>query len=371
MSENGWMECKLGDIADIICGATPSTTNSDYWADEILWVTAKDISENRGYKIFDTERKISEAGFKNCSTVLLPEHTTVLIARGATMGKVCLLAVPMALNQTCYAIIGHKDITDKFYLFYSIKKMFQYFESISHGAIFNTIIGSSLKETPFFLPPLLEQRTIASVLSSLDDKINLLHRQNKTLEAMVETLFRQWFVEAADERWEEGKIGDLFILQRGYDLPIQDRIDGQFPIISSSGINGNHFEFKVKAPGVVTGRSGLLGNVFYVMENFWPLNTTLYIKDYKIATPLYGYFFLRTLDLSLYNAGSAVPTLNRNHVHEQETIIPPKALIMKFETFAVNIFKKIENNNNQIHTLEKLRDTLLPKLMNGEVRVEV
>ncbi|WP_198009411.1 restriction endonuclease subunit S [Nitrosomonas sp. Is79A3] len=216
-----------------------------------------------------------------------------------------------------------------------------------------------------------EQKAIASVLSSLDDKIDLLHRQNKTLEAMAETLFRQWFVEESEEDWTEGKIGDLFVLQRGFDLPTQNRIKGIYPIYAASGYSGGHIEFKVKAPGVTTGRSGLLGKVFFVMDDFWPLNTSLYIKEFRIGTPLFSYFFLKGLDLESLNAGSAVPTLNRNHVHEESTVIPPQELIRDFEKMALPFYLKIRKNKMQLKILETLRDTLLPKLMSGEVRVEV
>lgn len=226
-----------------------------------------------------------------------------------------------------------------------------------------------LNEIDISLPPLPEQKAIAAVLSSLDDKIDLLHRQNKTLEAMAETLFRQWFVVEAGEDWKDGKIEDLFILQRGFDLPIQNRLDGNYPIFAASGFSGGHADYKVKAPGVTTGRSGLLGKVFFIQDDFWPLNTSLFVKEFKKGTPLFSYFVLKNVDLESFNAGSAVPTLNRNHVHEYSISIPPDELIKEFEFKMMPNFKKIKSNQFQIKNLETLRDTLLPKLMSGEVRV--
>ena len=119
-----------------------------------------------------------------------------------------------------------------------------------------------------YLPPFKEQKLIAETLTGLDDKIDLLQRQNKTLEQLAETLFRQWFAEEASEDWEEGKVIDLFVLQRGFDLPSQNRVEGKYPVITASGANGFHNEYKVKAPGVTTGRSGLLGEVFYIDTDF-------------------------------------------------------------------------------------------------------
>lgn len=244
-------------------------------------------------------------------------------------------------------------------------------ESIMIGSAQKALTIVGLKSLSFLLPPLPEQKAIASVLSSLDDKIDLLHRQNKTLEAMAETLFRQWFIEEAQEDWEEGKIDDLFVLQRGFDLPAQNRISGDYPIYAASGFSGYHAEFKVKAPSVTTGRSGLLGKVFLVLDDFWPLNTSLYIKEFRKGTPLFSYFLLKNIDLESFNAGSAVPTLNRNHLHEFGISIPPHDLINDFEVKMMRNFQKIKSNQIQIRTLEKLRDTLLPKLMSGEVRVEI
>lgn len=226
-----------------------------------------------------------------------------------------------------------------------------------------------LKETKWIIPPIHEQTAIAEILSSLDDKIDLLHRQNKTLEQLAETLFRQWFIVGAEEGWKIGKLINLFKLQRGFDLPSQNRIKGEYPILTSSGLNEYHSEFKVKGPGVTTGRSGVIGKVFYVEEDFWPLNTSLFVVDYYLATPLFAYFLLKSLDLASLNAGSAVPTLNRNDVHLIETYLPPKELIDTFDTYAKILFQKIKSNTVQIRILTKLRDTLLPKLMSGEVRV--
>jgi type I restriction enzyme, S subunit len=240
--------------------------------------------------------------------------------------------------------------------------------SMTTRASLNNEMMAALK---IVLPPIPEQKAIAAILSSFDDKIDLLHRQNKTLEAIAETLFRQWFIEDAKEDWEEGKVEDLFVLQRGFDLPAQNRIDGNHPIYAASGFSGCHAEFKVKAPGVTTGRSGLLGKVFLVLDDFWPLNTSLYIREFRKGTPLFSYFLLRNIDLEAFNAGSAVPTLNRNHVHEFRLSIPPHDLINDFEVKMIQNFEKIKSNRTQIRTLEKLRDNLLPKLMSGEVTVEI
>lgn len=139
-------------------------------------------------------------------------------------------------------------------------------------------------------------------------------------------------VENLPEGWRMGTIGDLFELQRGFDLPSQNRTIGTFPICASTGITQFHNEYKVKAPGVVTGRSGSIGEVFYMTEDFWPLNTTLWVKDFKISSPYFVYYKLKELDLAKTIGGyAAVPTLNRNDVHSMESIIPSSDSMIEFQ----------------------------------------
>jgi type I restriction enzyme S subunit len=203
---------------------------------------------------------------------------------------------------------------------------------------------------------------------------------------MAQTLYQHWFVDFGPFQkgefieselgpipvgWEAGVLEDLFVLQRGFDLPAQDRIQGRHPIFAASGFNGTHIEYKVKGPGVVTGRSGKLGNVFYVPMDFWPLNTSLWIKEYKTATPLYAYHFLQRLGLESFNSGSAVPTLNRNDVHGLPVPVPPKQVVQSFEQYVSHWFKLRQQNEEENAKLASIRDYLLPKLLSGEVPVLV
>jgi type I restriction enzyme, S subunit len=314
------------------------------------------------YDVFGTNGKIG------LSDKYLFNEPSVIIGRKGAYREVHFAKFPFHVIDTAFYTKNKISSLSTVFLYYWFKNVD--INEMDSGSAIPSTSRDEVYDLDILLPFLPEQKAIASILSSLDDKIDLLHRQNATLEKIAETLFIQWFVEEVKEEWKFGKIQDLFILQRGFDLPIQNRIEGIFPIIAASGINGYHHEFKVKAPGVTTGRSGVLGEVFFVTSDFWPLNTSLFIKEYKVGTPLFSYFKLKTHDLNSYNAGSAVPTLNRNHVHEQETRIPPLNLIQKFEYLTSPLYDKINQNQTQIRTLTSLRDTLLPKLMSGEVRVK-
>ncbi|NOH67314.1 restriction endonuclease subunit S [Vibrio rotiferianus] len=159
--------------------------------------------------------------------------------------------------------------------------------------------------------------------------------------------------------WKECELGDVLELKRGYDLPKTKREDGVVPVISSSGESGEHNEYKVSAPGVVTGRYGTIGQVFYVEDNFWPLNTTLYVRDFKGNDPLFIYYFLKTVSYKDYTDKAAVPGINRNHLHKAKVRIPICPKYQNRLASQLRAFDKKISLNNQINqTLEQMAQTL-------------
>ena len=158
--------------------------------------------------------------------------------------------------------------------------------------------------------------------------------------------------------WKDCKLGDVLTLQRGFDLPRRKRQEGGVPVVSSSGITGYHSESKVRAPGVVTGRYGPLGEVFYVTKDFWPLNTTLFVRDFKGNDPLFVSYFLRTLNLAHQNVASSVPGLNRNVLHLLPVRIPPLPTQRKIAAILSAYDDLIENNTRRIATLEQMAQAI-------------
>ncbi|MCZ2105368.1 MAG: restriction endonuclease subunit S [Comamonadaceae bacterium] len=237
------------------------------------------------------------------------------------------------------------------------------------------------------IPPLPTQRRIASILSAYDELIENSQRRIKILETMARALYREWFVHfrfpghenvprvpsalgEIPQGWEVGRLDNALVLQRGFDLPKSDRVEGDIPIFAATGITGFHSEAKVKAPGVVTGRSGTIGEVIYVQEDYWPLNTALWVKEFPRSEPLYAYYLLASINLKQFNSGAAVPTLNRNDVHSLEVIIPPRNLQKQFQEIAGAMFKGSRALQRQIQTLRRTRDLLLPRLLSGQIAVE-
>lgn len=154
--------------------------------------------------------------------------------------------------------------------------------------------------------------------------------------------------------WRDVTLGDVCELKRGYDLPRSSRRVGTVPVISSSGPTGFHDEAKVRAPGVVTGRYGTLGEVFYIMEDFWPLNTALYVRDFKGNNPRYIAGLLQSMDLARYDGAAAVPGLNRNQLHTLPVRVPSGDTQHKIAWFLTAIDSLIENSARRVELLEEM-----------------
>ena len=330
------------------------------------FIQTGEVREARKY-VSTFENTYSEAGL--AQSKLWPKGT-LCITIAANIAELAILGFDACFPDSVLGFIPDETRSDLDFVYYTLTHFQKQLKHIGEGSVQDNINLGTFEDIEFPFPSLTEQKAIASVLSSLDDKIDLLHRQNKTLEAMAETLFRQWFIEEAKEDWIKGKVEDLFTLQRGYDLPSSKRIKGEFPLYAASGLNDMINAYQVEYPTVITGRSGSIGGVYISLEKSWPLNTTLFIKEFKLGTLVFSYFYLKYLDLESFNAGSAVPSLNRNHVHGLEIQLPPSQLIKEYEEIAQDWMLKVKANKHQIQTLENLRDTLLPKLMSGEVRVQ-
>ena len=156
------------------------------------------------------------------------------------------------------------------------------------------------------------------------------------------------------KNWKTYKLEKVATLQRGFDLPNTKRIDGGYPVIAASGFSTYHNVFKVKAPGVTTGRSGTLGQVHFVNQDFWPLNTSLWVKNFNGNDERFIYYFLQTLNFEEYNSGTSVPTLNRNDVHKLDVTIPDLEEQKSIASILSTIDDKIENNLAINKTLEEM-----------------
>ena len=162
-----------------------------------------------------------------------------------------------------------------------------------------------------------------------------------------------------NDNWRETTLGEVLTLQRGFDLPEAERDVGPYPIVASTGLVGTHSHAMVNGPGVVIGRSGSLGGGQFIKEDFWPLNTTLWVKDFKCNDPQFCYFLLKSLDLAQFNVGSGVPTLNRNHIHPLPISIPSGITEQRRIAHVLGTLDhKIENNRKAAKTLEAMAQAI-------------
>ncbi|WGO97059.1 restriction endonuclease subunit S [Saccharophagus degradans] len=158
--------------------------------------------------------------------------------------------------------------------------------------------------------------------------------------------------------FQQKTIGEILTFQRGFDITKKEQTPGVVPIVSSSGISSFHSQFKVKAPGVVIGRKGTLGTVHYIKQDFWPHDTTLWVKDFKGNDPRFISYFLKTLHLENFDTGSSNPTLNRNHLHKIKIIFPGLKIQQKIAAILSAYDDLIENNKRRIALLEKMAEEI-------------
>ena len=401
MSSDARRLVRLAECATFQEGyVNPSQRDPSYFGEDIKWLRATDL--NSGF-VFETGRRLSKKGFDSAgksATLFAPG--TLAISKLGTIGRVGILQDYMCGNRAVINIKPNRTCDARF-IFYTLLHRRPEIETLAEGSVQKNLYVSTLGNLKIELPPFEAQKSIACLLGSLDDRIALLRETNATLGAIAQALFKSWFVdfdpvrarmegrapEGMDDAtaalfpegfeeselglvpkgWRVGKLDDLLLLQRGFDLPSDQRVPGDYPIVAASGPSGTHNVSKAKAPGVVTGRSGVLGRVFLELDDYWPLNTTLWVKEFRAATTCYAYELLCLLDLRSFNAGSAVPTLNRNHVYGLKYVVPPYDCVTAYESIAIQLHERARLNDEQAQTLATLRDTLLPRLISGASRL--
>ncbi len=399
----GWRWTRLTDLARLETGHTPSRRKPDYWAGKIPWIGTRDATANHGRTILDTSQHVSQLGIDNSSARILPPNT-VCLSRTASVGYVVVMGRAMATSQDFVNWICDESKLDYRFLKYALLAENRSFSRFSHGTTHQTIYFPEVKAFHVCVPPVADQRALADVLTSLDDKIEQNRRTSRALEELARATFKAWFVDFEPVKakaagvsgfpgmpsatfatlpnrftesrigptphcWQVGSLEDILELQRGFDLPKDSRREGPYPVLSASGINGYHDEYRVKGPGVTTGRSGVLGRVLFCDSDFWPLNTSLWVKEYRHSNPWHAYYLLQSVDLSQFNAGSAVPTLNRNHLRGIPVVVPSTPALSAFAEVCGSLFTLRAQLETESLKLAELRDYLLPRLLSGRVRV--
>ncbi|MPM03406.1 hypothetical protein SDC9_49673 [bioreactor metagenome] len=389
MSE--WKEYKLGDVAlKMTSGGTPKTSESSYYNGGIPWLNTKEVNFNR---ILKTEKNISELGLSNSSAKWIPKYSVIVAMYGATAGKVAYSLIDLTTNQACCNIIIDKKKADSLFVYYYLQSSYVELENLACGAAQQNLSVGVISDFSVLLPSLAQQKLIAGVLSSLDDKIDLLNRQNQTLESMAEALFRHYFIDNHQPEWKEKSLFDCIELIGGGTpkTTIDEYWNGPIKWLSGGDIANNHKGFIFDAEksiseiglsnsstrllpkyATVISARGTVGK-FCILSEPMAFSQSNYgilpqYKDCFFFTYLLVSYSVEELQSAAY--GSVFDTITTNTFKGLSVSLPPKELILQFETMITVYFSKIYNNQSQIITLCSLRDTLLPKIMNKEIEIE-
>jgi len=390
MSE--WKEYKLEDLGHLQRGRSRHRPRYAFhlYGGKYPFVQTGQIREARKF-INHYEQTYSEEGLKQSK--LWPKGT-LCITIAANIAELGILSFDACFPDSVLGFIPNKEKTELNFIYYTLIHFQKELKHIGEGSVQDNINLGTFQNVLFPIPPLPEQRAIAEVLSSLDDKIDLLHRQNKTLEQMAETLFRQWFVEEAKEDWENIKITDLFEIRDGtHDSPKKKEIGKK--LITSKHLKDNYIDFesayyisiedyeavnkrsKVDTKDILFSMIGTIGNI-YIEEakniDYAIKNVGLFKTSQNEEWCYFTYLWLKS-DLGQEfihenRSGSTQEYISLGNLRSVTFKVHSKNVVFIFNEKVKEYFNKIRINQQQIRTLEKMRDTLLPKLMSGEVRVK-
>lgn len=389
-----WIECKISDIGTVVGGATPSTKKPEnYENGTIAWITPKDLSTFTGRYIQCGERNITEIGLKSCSTQLLPKDT-VLFSSRAPIGYVAIAANEVCTNQGFKSVVPNEN-TDPLFLYYLLKYNKDKIEGMGSGTTFKEVSGNTMKNIVVSVPTDKKvQERISSMLGSIDDKIEENERINNNLEQQISALFINMFGFNIDNLVDNKfSLGDLVesVDNRGKTPPLSDK-PTSYPIIDVKALSGDirivdynnctkyvdeetynnwfrsghpkQYDILISTVGSLAEMKIFLGDIGCIAQNVVGFRS-------KGVSPLYLYQYLNYIksDLVAYNIGSVQPSIKVTHIIKHPIYVAPQDELDKFDSVARSITEKIFANCQENESLKLLRDTLLPKLMSGELDV--
>lgn len=396
-----WKEYRYTDIATLIGGGTPKTSNPSYWGGNIPWLSVKDFGNDAKY-VYQTEKTITEEGLNNSSTKLLQKDEIIISARG-TIGEMAMIPFPMSFNQSCFGIRGKENV-DKDFLYYLTKTKINNLKSSSHGSVFDTITRATFDNIIISLPSLPTQQKIANILSSLDDKIEVNRRINEQLEELAQALFKSWFVDfepfkdgefvqselgMIPKGWKVGKFTDIVEIKGGGTpkTDIAEYWNGDIPFFTPKDINDVfciETEKNITDLGLskcssrlyskntvfITAR-GTVGKICMAGRDM-AMNQTCYAL---LGKENYGQHFIYMQTINIVERmkkkanGAVFSAITTRDFDSEKIVIPSVEIVSDFLPKIKSNYESILRNQQEITHLTNLRDTLLPKLMSGEIDV--
>lgn len=393
-----WKECTLSDLGTILGGATPSTKDSsNYENGSIAWITPKDLSTYTERFISHGERNITEKGLKSCSAQLMPPNSILFTSR-APIGYIAIAKNEVCTNQGFKSIIPNKD-TDFMFLYYLLRYNKDNIENLGSGTTFKEVSGSTMRNVPVKVPPLPTQQKIADILSSLDDKIELNNKINTNLEQQAQALFKNWFVDFGpfggkmSEGWKVGTIGDLCsTISKTYKSndshvvlintsDVENGIILNHESVSNSNLKGQFKKTFQKCDILYSEIRPANKHYAFVdidtTSNYIASTKLMVIRPNEDINPHYLYHILTNPDLiqEMQHLAETRSGTFPQITFESELSTYQIPLLPKEEQGKLGeLFEKIDNqifhNIKENKMLSTIRDTLLPKVMNGEIEVQ-
>jgi type I restriction enzyme S subunit len=397
-----WTTYKLSEIVLIIGGGTPKRSQKEYWeGGTIDWLSVKDFKGLTRY-VEITSEKITEQGLSKSSTKILNSGDLIISARG-TVGEIAQLKKPMAFNQSCYGIRALETHTINNYLYYLIKFHISSLRQNAHGGIFDTITTDTFKLIDVVLPPLAEQKRIAALLGSLDDLIENTRKMNEILEEMAQAIFKSWFIDFDGVPEEDLVESELGLIPRGWEvgdayhyakLNIENWTHSKHPdtveYVDISNTNWgsidktttyNWLNAPSRARRVLKKGDTIIGCVrpdngaysLIYQDGLTGSTGFAVLTPRKDCYKEFIYLASTQLDYIKYLGhladGGAYPAIKPSVIMDQKLPIPPTDILNHFSLITGNLLQTVFKNREQIQTLSELRDTLLPKLISGELRI--
>lgn len=394
-----WKEVRLGDVCSRVCsGGTPKSTNLSYYGGEIPWLNTKEIDFNR---IYSTEKTITDSGLNNSSAKWIAPNTVTVAMYGATAGKSCIVKVPMTTNQACCNLTINDEVADYEFVYYSLKNDYTTLASLANGGAQQNLNAQIIKDYVLQMPSLKDQRRIASILSSLDRKIELNNKINADLEEMAQAIFKNWFVDfepfkdgkfvdselgMIPEGWKVGTLGDI---TKNKSAKVKERNDVKVLSPVTTGelvLSEEYFTKQVFSSSIAKYKIVNKGDFAYnpARVNIGSLGRNEFDFDgcvspvYVVFSVLDGYenYFdlFRKTDffkdsVASLAIGGVRQSLSYDDLSLIETIIPSENVVEKFNNLYNQMKKTIKAKKLENSRLSTLRDTLLPRLMSGELEV--
>ncbi|MBP0002790.1 MAG: restriction endonuclease subunit S [Cyanobacteria bacterium SBC] len=325
---------------------------------------------------------VKESEFRDRYEHFLLEAGDYVVSSSGTLGKLAEVHeedLPIMLN-TSVIRFRSLDVSklDRVFLKWFIKSplYIRQIQQVSTGTAIKNYGPSHLKKMIIPLPPIEEQKRIAEIL----DKADAVRRKRQEAIRLTEELLRSTFLEMFGDlflfrnknlpnpkKFKLCKLGEEITLQRGFDINKKQCQEGRYPVISSGGISVYHSEFKAHGPGVLLGRKGSVGKIHYIESDYWPHDTTLWVREFNNNNPLFVYFFFKNFPISDFEASTANPTLNRNRLHPLSVLWPDRELQLQFAMKAKKIFKTQNVLTSHLQESENLFNSLLQRAFRGEL----